>query len=129
MPDTPKKRAPTAGTRRGNGPGQGPGWGGPAKGPGRQGAVPGSGRKPGVPLHETKAARARALLEDAAPLAAQVVVDIATSAADPRALAAALALLNRVGVHEKAGLEHSGPDGRPLTITEIRRVIVDPKGA
>lgn len=89
-----------------NAPATGQGWGGPAKGQGQQGAGP--GRPPGVKNGEGKAAQAKAALEDAAPLAVQTVIELAQDKADPRALQAALAVLNRVGLHEKAGIEHSG---------------------
>ena len=38
--------------------------------------------------------------------------------------AAALAVLNRIGLHEKSGIEVGGENGNPL-ITRIERVIVD----
>lgn len=89
-----------------NAPATGQGWGGPAKGQGLK--EPGPGRPPGVKNGEGKAAQAKAALEDAAPLAVQTVIELAQDKADPRALQAALAVLNRVGLHEKAGIEHSG---------------------
>lgn len=105
----------TSGTRRGNGPGKGPaggiGWGGAAKGEGGPPGGPGTGRPKGVKDGEGKKARARAALEEAAPLAVQTVIDLAKDKADPRALAAAFGILNRVGLHEKAGVEHSGEVG------------------
>lgn len=89
----------TSGTRpKGNG----AGWGGAAKG---AGAPPGSGqggRPAGVKNGEGKQARARAALEEAAPLAVQTIIEIAGNVEDPRALQAAQAVLNRVGLHEKA---------------------------
>lgn len=94
----------------GKGPAGGAGWGGAAKGAGTHGRGPGH-RPKGVKDGEGKKARARAALEDAAPLAVQTVIDLATNVSDPRALAAAFGILNRVGMHEKAGLEHSGAVG------------------
>ena len=99
------KRPATSGTRRGNG----AGWGGPASGkfPTR-GATDKGGRPLGVKNGEGKKAQAQAALEEAAPTAAAMVIEIAKDRADPRALQAATAILNRVGLHEKAGIEHSG---------------------
>lgn len=97
------------------------GWGGPAKGAGNRSAGP--GRPVGVKDGEGKAARARQLFEEAAPLAAQVVLNVMQDAADPRNMAAALSVLNRVGLHEKSGLEHTAPDG-PLI---VERVLVSGK--
>jgi len=102
----------------------GPGWGGPANGPGKIG---GPGRPPGMKNGEGKVHKARETLEQAAPLAIQTVIDIANDKADPRALQAALAVLNRIGLHEKSGLEMTGADGGAL-ITRIERVIVDKPG-
>jgi hypothetical protein len=76
---------------------------------------------------EGKLAKARETLEQAAPLAIQVVIDIATNEKDPRSLQAALAVLNRIGLHEKSGIEVGGESGNPL-ITRIERVIVDKAG-
>jgi hypothetical protein len=73
---------------------------------------------------EGKVHKARETLEQAAPLAIQTVIDIANDKADPRALQAALAVLNRIGLHEKSGLEMTGADGGAV-ITRIERVIVD----
>ena len=115
-PSPEKIRAPARG-----GPATGPGWGGPANGPGQIG---GPGRTPGVKNGEGKVHKARETLEQAAPLAIQTVIDIANDKADPRALQAALAVLNRIGLHEKSGLEVGGENGNPL-ITRIERVIVD----
>jgi|GEM_PF-4800215 len=70
------------------------------------------------------AARAHAALEDAAPLAIQTVIGIARNPEDPRALQAALAVLNRIGLHEKSGVELTGENGGP--ITRIERVVIDP---
>jgi hypothetical protein len=103
------------------GPATGPGWGGPANGPGKIG---GPGRPLGMKNGEGKVHKARETLEQAAPLAIQTVIDIANDKADPRALQAALAVLNRIGLHEKSGLEVGGENGNPL-ITRIERVIVD----
>ncbi|MCA3361565.1 MAG: hypothetical protein ING08_16010 [Roseomonas sp.] len=91
-----------------NGPGKGEGWGGPAGGKRAQFAQGAKGRPAGIRNGEGKAARARAAFEDAAPEAAETVIRIAQDKADPRALQAALAVLNRIGLHEKAGVEHSG---------------------
>ena len=101
----------------------GAGWGGAAMGarvPFGKGA---KGRPAGVKNGEGKAARARAALEDAAPLAIETVIGIARNPEDPRALQAALAVLNRIGLHEKSGLEMTGADGGAL-ITRIERVII-----
>lgn len=118
----------TRGTRRGNG----AGWGGPAKGAGHRmtaadpvseaarakaaTVAPGTGKK----------AQARAALEDAAPLAVQTVIDLATKQEDPRALAAALAVLNRIGLHEKSGVEHTGADGGPMQVA-VRKFFQPPE--
>lgn len=104
---------PTATTRRGNG----AGWGGPAKGAGKIG---GPGRPKGIPDGQGKKAQAQAALEEAAPLAVQTVIDLAGNLSDPRALQAAVAILNRVGMHEKAGLEHSGAVGFTV-VTGVER--------
>lgn len=101
--------------RRGNG-SKGPGWGGPAKGAGAAPGTPSPGRPEGVKDGEGKRARARAALEEAAPLAVQTVIDIAMDKGDQRALQAALAVLNRVGLHEKSGVEVTGSDGAPVEI-------------
>lgn len=93
--------------------GNGAGWGGPAKGEGKKGHVPGSGRPPGVKNGEGKQARAREALEAAQDLAIATIIEIASDRNDQRALAAALSILNRTGLHEKSGVEHSGPDGGP----------------
>jgi len=106
------------------GPATGQGWGGPANGPGQIG---GPGRPPGMKNGEGKVHKARETLEQAAPLAIQTVIDIANDKADPRALQAALAVLNRIGLHEKSGLEMTGADGGAM-ITRIERVIVDKPG-
>ena len=100
----------------------GPGWGGPANGSGQIG---GPGRTPGVKNGEGKVAQSREALQQAAPLAIKTVIDIATNTEDPRALQAALAVLNRIGLHEKSGLEMTGADGGAL-ITRIERVIIGP---
>jgi len=102
----------------------GPGWGGPANGPGKIG---GPGRPPGMKNGEGKVHKAREKLGKAAPDAIQTVIDIANNKADPRALQAALAVLNRIGLHEKSGLEMTGADGGAM-ITRIERVIVDKSG-
>ena len=104
------------------GPATGAGWGGPARGPVEH--KPGPGRPPGMKNGEGKVHKARETLEQAAPLAIQTVIDIANDKADPRALQAALAVLNRIGLHEKSGLEMTGADGGAM-ITRIERVIVD----
>jgi hypothetical protein len=116
--DGPKRQ--TCGTRHGNGKGHGgprngEGWGGERKGEGNR--LAGPGRPPGVKNGEGKQARARAMLEEAAPLAAQVLVDVAANLDDPRALQAAQAILNRVGLHEKSGVEVGGPNGKALAVT------------
>lgn len=74
--------------------------------------------KPG----EGKAAQAREALQDAAPLAVRTIIDLAQSTTDPRSLAAAIAILNRIGLHEKSGVEVTGADGGPM---RIERVIID----
>ena len=104
------------------GPATGFGWGGPARGQVER--KPGPGRPPGMKNGEGKVHKARETLEQAAPLAIQTVIDIANDKADPRALQAALAVLNRIGLHEKSGLEMTGADGGAM-ITRIERVIVD----
>lgn len=111
--------ARSSGTRRGNG----AGYGGPAKGAGKKPGNKDAGRTKGVPLAETKAARARALAEAAAPVAIQRVIDIMNDLADQRSLSAAFGILNRVGLHEKSGVEHTGEGGNPIA---IEWVIVDP---
>lgn len=105
----------------GSGPKQGPGFFGPAKGAGKSGAGP--GRPKGVGDGEGKSARARAMLLEAGPDAAKALIDIATNEQDERRLQAAVHILNRIGLHEKSGIELSGQDGGPIAIS---RVIVDP---
>jgi hypothetical protein len=100
----------------------GPGWGGPANGPGQIG---GPGRTPGVKNGEGKVAQSREALQQAAPLAIKTVIDIAANLEDPRALQAALAVLNRIGLHEKSGVELTGENGGAM-ITRIERVIIGP---
>ena len=102
----------------------GPGWGGPANGPGQIG---GPGRTPGVKNGEGKVAQSREALQHAAPLAIKTVIDIATNTEDPRALQAALAVLNRIGLHEKSGVELTGENGGAV-ITRIERVVIDAPG-
>lgn len=106
-------------TRRGNG----EGWGGAANGEGKKGAGHGQGRPEGVKNGEGKKARALAALEDAAPAAAAMVVQIASDPNDQRALAAAQHILLRVLGDPAKRLEVSGPDGAAL---RIERVIIDP---
>jgi hypothetical protein len=107
-----KPRNPGSGKPPFNGPaqgeGMGPGWGGPAKGEGNPKGEPGPGRPVGVPDGQGKKARARAMLEDAVPLAIQTVVNIAGNVEDQRSLAAALSILNRTGLHEKSAVEVDG---------------------
>lgn len=110
-----------------NGPGKGEGWGGPAGGKRAQFGQGAEGRPAGIRNGEGKAARARAALEDAAPLAIETVIGIARNPEDPRALQAALAVLNRIGLHEKSGLEMTGAEGGAV-ITRIERVVIDPAG-
>jgi hypothetical protein len=100
----------SSGTRRGNG----SGWGGAARGEGNREAGP--GRPEGVKNGEGRAARAREALAEAAPLAVQTIIDLAADKADPRALQAAVAILNRVGMHEKSGIEIGGDGGGPLKV-------------
>ena len=106
------------------GPATGPGWGGPARG---DDPTP-KGRPPGIKNGEGKVAQSREALQQAAPMAIKTVIDIATNKKDPRALQAALAVLNRIGLHEKSGLEMTGADGGAL-ITRIERVIIAPDDA
>ncbi len=116
----------TIGTRRGNG-SKGPGWGGPAQGAGNApGDGTGGGRPEGVKHGEGKRAQARAALEDAAPLAVQTLIDVAKDVADQRAVAAAVAILNRVGLHEKSGVEVTGANG-PVELV-VRIVDADEPG-
>lgn len=98
--------------RRGNG----AGWGGPARGAGKPPGSPGAGRPLGVKNGEGKRAQARAALEEAAPLAVQTLINVAADVNDQRAVNAAVAILNRIGLHEKAGLELGGADGGPVVI-------------
>jgi hypothetical protein len=97
--------------------GNGAGYGGPAKGEGKPPGNDLAGRPLGVKTGEGKAARARELAEEAAPLAIQKVIDIMNDAEDQRSLSAAFGILNRVGMHEKSGVEHSGPGGGPVQLT------------
>jgi hypothetical protein len=76
---------------------------------------------------EGKKARTRELLDGAAPLAAQVLIDIMADLTHQQRLAAANSVLNKTGFHDKSGVELAGPDGGPLQIQQIRQVIVDPK--
>ncbi len=116
MPRTP--RNPGAGKTPKNGPASGEGWGGPARNGVSASATrtPGPGRPEGVANGQGKAALARAAMEEAAPMAVQTVISIARDATDQRALAAAVAILNRVGLHEKSGVEHTGADGGAVAI-------------
>jgi hypothetical protein len=110
----------TVGTRRGNG----PGWGGARRGEGHK-FTPGdplAGRPVGVATGEGKRAMARAALEDSASLAVQTLISVASDASDQRAVSAAVAILNRVGLHEKHGVEVGGDGGGPV---KIRVEIVD----
>lgn len=111
-------RNPGSGKPPHNGPARGgsasgAGWGGPASG------IPagvGPGRIKGVPLSETAAARARAILESGAERAARTMVQISETSEDQRALAASIAVLDRIGVHAKSGVEHSGEGGKPIPV-------------
>ena len=97
--------------------GNGAGWGGPARGAGKPAGDNGlTGRPHGVKHGQGKQAQARAALEDAAPLAVQTLIDVAGNLDDQRAVNAAVAILNRIGLHEKAGLELAGADGGPVVI-------------
>ena len=106
--------------------GNGSGWGGGRKGEGHRFVAndPLAGRPEGVKTGEGKAARARAKAQEAAEDAIDTVIAIAKDKADPRALAAAFGILNRVGIHEKSGVEHSGEGGGPLI---VERIIIDPQ--
>lgn len=105
----PWKKGDPRHPRRGNG----AGWGGPAQG---KGDGTGAGRPEGSKNGESKQTRARAALEDAAPLAVQTLINVAGNIDDQRAVNAAVAILNRIGLHEKAGLELAGADGGPVVI-------------
>lgn len=72
-------------------------------------------------MSETAAARARAILESGAERAARTMVQISETPEDQRALAASIAVLDRIGVHAKSGVEHSGE-----AQIVIERRIVDP---
>lgn len=112
----PRKPGDPNHPRRGNG----AGWGGPARGAGNKGAGP--GRPPGVSPGEGKQARARAALQEAAPLAVQTLIDVASDVSDQRAVAAAVAILNRIGLHEKSGVELTGKDDGPVVVvTGVKR--------
>lgn len=126
MPRTPGTRPKGSGIPAG-----GSGWGGPKRGDGapqfgagnpeveRALQSLGGSRAPG----EGKAARSREALEAAQPIAIRTVLEIAADKGDQRALAAALAILNRTGLHEKSGVEVAGEGGGPLI---VERVIVNP---
>jgi hypothetical protein len=95
-----------------------PGHGGAAKGDGWGGQANG---KPdpamrGVRTGENNAAKAREALIEAAPLAVHTVLTIASNPDDQRALAAALSILNRIGIHEKSGVEIGSDPASPLRI-------------
>lgn len=111
------KHGPARGLGHGGpakGVGVGHGWGGEASGkPARPG---GPGRIKGVPLSETAAARARAILESHAEKAAQTMVDIAADPKDQRALSASVAVLDRIGVHAKSGVEVGGEGGKAIPV-------------
>ena len=99
-------------------PAKGAGWGGPASNAPRPEFAPGNAGPPaGIAKGEGRQALAKAALIEAAPAAARTVIEIALNPDDPRALQAAQAVLNRVGLHEKSGVEHSGPNGGPLRLT------------
>jgi hypothetical protein len=101
--------------------GNGAGWGGPRMGKGNKGAGP--GRPIGIANGEGKAARARAALEEFAPLAVKTITDIASNIDDQRALAAALSVLNRIGLHEKSGVEHTGAGAGPIKTQVTVRIV------
>jgi hypothetical protein len=105
----PWKKGDPRHPRRGNG----AGWGGAAKG---KGDGSGAGRPEGSKNGDSKQARARAALEDAAPLAVQTLINVAGNVDDQRAVAAAVAILNRVGLHEKSGLQVTGADDGPVRV-------------
>jgi len=124
MPEAPKKRGGrTAGTfPKGNG----PGYGGAAKGGRGKGEPPkaaGPGRPDGVKTGQGKKGKTREALEAAAPMAIETVIAIAKDQKDLRSLTAAFGILNRVGLHEKSGVEHTGEGGEPIQVN-IR--IVEP---
>lgn len=112
-----------------HGPAKGAGWGGPAKGAGWKPGDPlraGHGRPEGVEDGQGKKVRAKALLAEAAELAVQRVINVALDDGDPRNLQAAFGILNRTGMHEKAGVEVGGDEEKPLV---VQRVIIDPPKA
>jgi hypothetical protein len=112
MPKPKSTRKQTCGTRRGNGAGHGAGWGGPGTPhTGKKG-----GRPPGVRNGEGKAARARERAISAAEEAVERVIAIMRNEDDQRSLTAALAILNRVGLHEKSGVEVTGTEDGPVKI-------------
>jgi hypothetical protein len=113
-----KPRNPGSGKAPQNGPASGEGWGGPARNGESASAAgkAGPGRPEGLATGQGKQALARAAMEDAAPMAVQTVINIARDTTDQRALAAAVAILNRVGLHEKSGVEHTGADGGAVAI-------------
>jgi hypothetical protein len=91
--------------------GSGAGIGGAAKGAWAGGAGP--GRPAGVKTGEGKKARAQAALLEAAPEAVRHIIEVMQTEGDPRSLTAALSILNRVGLHEKAAVEHSADANNP----------------
>jgi hypothetical protein len=84
------------------------------------------GRPPGVKNGEGQAAKARAILVESAAEVAARVRDVALDVNHPQSLQASLAVLNRVGLHERSGIEHSGEGGGPMRL-EIE--IVRPEDA
>lgn len=114
MPGRAERKAANKAAHANTGPhnkGAGAGIGGPAKGTWAGGAGP--GRPKGVKTGEGKKARAQAALLEAAPDAVRHVIQVMQTEGDPRSLTAALSILNRVGLHEKAGVEHSADANNP----------------
>jgi hypothetical protein len=117
----------TSGTRIGNG----AGYGGNKNGLRRdfkasdehtvEAAKAGGSLAPG----EGKVAKSREALIEASPLAVQIIIDTMqrqgrSADADARtALQAAQSVLNKVGLHDKSGIEHTGADGDPIKVDAI----------
>lgn len=89
------------------------------------GARPGAGRRKGK-LSEAKRHLSE-IAKDHAAAALQVLVDIATSGESEAArVSAANAILDRGYGKPHQAVQMTGPEGGPLKVELIRRVIVDP---
>lgn len=90
------------------------------------GSRSGAGRKPGATTKMNEAARAKALEGGISPL--EYMLDILRDPKRDDGLRFEAAKAAAPYVHAKlAAVEHSGPDGGPVQLEKIERVIVDPQ--